>query len=144
MIELLRGRDGTGPRDVDVAGLRPVADHNVRLQEIANAGHVGPHAADDLVAAGIIGNAPLQSGEQQDDVAAFRPIERSAAALLDLANFGVNDSEVVDAALLAPFQEDDELRPVLRVLLIDRLNVALLIAQGCEDVEDALAGTAPL
>ena len=32
---------------------------------------------------------------------------------------------------------------MLRVLFIDRLNVALLIAQSCEDVKDALAGTAP-
>ena len=112
MIELLRGRDGTGSRDIDVAGLRPVADHDVRLQEIADAGHMGPHAADELVAAGIVGNAPLQPGEQQDGVAAFRPIERSAAALLDLANLSVNDGEVVDAALLAALQEDNKLRPV--------------------------------
>ena len=106
---------------------------------------MGPHAADELVAAGIVGNAPLQPGEQQDGVAAFRPIERSAAALLDLANLSVNDGEVVDAALLAALQEDNKLRPVFRVLFrLDRLDTALLIAQSREDVEDTLAGAAPL
>ena len=88
-----------------------------------------PHATKELTTSGVVRETPVEPGEEDDVVPGLRPVERAAAALLDLSDLRVDDVEIIDAALLAALEEYDELRPVLRVPLIDRLDAALLILE---------------
>ena len=99
---------------------------------------MGPDAANDLVTPWIVGIARFEPGADLDDGPGLRAIGGLAAALLDLADLGVDDVEVVDAALLRALEEDDELGPPLGVLEDEGLDRALLVAQGGEGVEYAV------
>ena len=104
---------------------------------------MGEDAANDLSTTGIPGSSSLKNRRDLDDVPRIHSVGREAAPFLDLHNLGVDDVEVVDAALLGAPEEDDELRPPFGVLQRERLDVALLIAEGGESVEDARLCAAP-
>ena len=100
LIEFFGGCNRSHLGELYLAGVVGADGLDFGAQQVADTDNMRPHAANYFPATGIPREPGNRLGVDLDDPARLGPVRGLRAALLDLPNFGVDNCEIVDAALL--------------------------------------------